>query len=573
MARPNLKRIEVENFKSIKDENLDLSDNSIFIGKNNSGKSNVVDVFRTVQQVVQNDDRREGWFKKRVTDQDTSKKIKLGIVFDFPDDRREELVERADPMKRRRRKHLNSIESGEEFTELKVEYEITGRTRRDWESSFFVKFDNKWQKAKELNRDNIFPNLSSTRSDLTKSILTWDFVSPFRSPEDSGKARYTTELASNGSNLIPILHSLQTNNPSQFDSLCETFTEIMEGVELLSVEFTEEGGSDLTVRIDEKGLSNPLEFSDISSGTKEILVLLAQIYNAAEQADILFLEEPELHLHPGAEQDLYQAISSISGEETGVIISTHSDVFVNRADASDIIRVAKEPFTSLRSISPDQINVELRDLGYDKSDLLQSEVVVFVEGLSDKRILREFAKTAGIEPSEQGVRFVELDDINTMKRDAKSLVKLLSAFDIPHLFVADRHGEPRESVEGEIYDEMKRDDGEGWWDASLDNVFVWDAYGIEKYLLDPRAISEVVEIEKDIVRSIIDDSSDIEDKAIVLSKIYGEKYSDHESPENIYDKTRDGMEIAKEIREEDLPEDIVEFVREVSERVKVNNGK
>ena len=70
-------------------------------------------------------------------------------------------------------------------------------------------------------------------------------------------------------------------------------------------------------------------FSKLSSGHKIILLTLANLIDLVEEKTIVFLDEPEEHLHPPLVSAFIKALSSLLIYRNGVgIIATHSPVIV-----------------------------------------------------------------------------------------------------------------------------------------------------------------------------------------------------------------------------------------------------
>jgi predicted ATP-dependent endonuclease of OLD family len=310
-----------------------------------------------------------------------------------------------------------------------------------------------------------------------------------------------------------------------------------------------------TIEIKELGGLKGTYLKDLSSGSIEILLLVSECVLAKENSSLLLVEEPELHLHPEAQHEVYNLLRDVSNSGTQVVVTTHSDVFVNRSSADEIVRVERDGTTTLRHVEEGEIEQELADLGYDKSGLLQSEAVVFVEGQSDKRILRQFGKTLDYDFEREGIEIVDLDGEGNMKADGRSLVKLLNAFGVPFLFLKDSHGNDTDEEADELIDAIcKR--GEGGEFLNKGSVHVWEGYGIEDYLVsNPEAVASVVDAETESVREIISDHENEPDKAKVLDKIFLSELGEE------YDKDHHGMMIAKHA--ESVHDDVESFVGRV----------
>lgn len=94
-----LKKIHIKNFKSLKDVEIDdIEDLNIFIGKNNSGKSNILDVlnfvieaYRTQGGIGKVYDNRGG-FKELVYGKDPNEEIQISFTFTISDEDRRKII-------------------------------------------------------------------------------------------------------------------------------------------------------------------------------------------------------------------------------------------------------------------------------------------------------------------------------------------------------------------------------------------------------------------------------------------------------------------------------------------------
>lgn len=77
------------------------------------------------------------------------------------------------------------------------------------------------------------------------------------------------------------------------------------------------------------------EFSCLSSGHKIILLIIVCCINKVEEKSIVFLDEPENHLHPPLLSAFIRTLSNLMIDRNGVaIISTHSPVIVQEVPKS-----------------------------------------------------------------------------------------------------------------------------------------------------------------------------------------------------------------------------------------------
>lgn len=121
------------------------------------------------------------------------------------------------------------------------------------------------------------------------------------------------------------------------------------------------------------------DLSEKGDGVKSLVTLgLLQNNWRNNGASIVAIEEPESHLHPEAINELRSTIYALASSSQ-VIVSTHNPLFVNRDDISANIVVNHGKASKARSL------MEIRDvLGVNISDnLCDAELFLIVEGETD----------------------------------------------------------------------------------------------------------------------------------------------------------------------------------------------
>ncbi len=129
---------------------------------------------------------------------------------------------------------------------------------------------------------------------------------------------------------------------------------------------------------------NRTNLSFKGEGIKSLITLaLLNSTTNKEITRIVAIEEPESHLHPEAIHQIHNVLQSIS-DTNQVIITTHNGVFVNRLDISSNIIVDNGKGEQAKSLS------EIRELlGVQLSDnLVAAEVMIIVEGSDDMKSFR-----------------------------------------------------------------------------------------------------------------------------------------------------------------------------------------
>lgn len=194
---------------------------------------------------------------------------------------------------------------------------------------------------------------------------------------------------------------------------------------------------------------------------------------------ILALEEPEAHLHPNAQRQVYSQLKGITGQK---IISTHSPYITPLVGLNDLRVFYKEEDSShvadlhnlVSSFSPREIyNLEVQ-IVRDRGELLFARLVILFEGATEAGALPVFAKSHwGIEAFEKGICFV-----SSNSDSYKIYVDLLEALKIPWVILSDYDNIEVQRKINNIGTSL------GVANITSDNRFILLNASIEKYLLD-----------------------------------------------------------------------------------------
>ena len=102
---------------------------------------------------------------------------------------------------------------------------------------------------------------------------------------------------------------------------------------------------------------------------------------------VFAIEEPEVHLHPGAQRELIGAIKELTLNNHTVLFTTHSPVFASTVSPDSLILVQRDnKFSRANQIPNISLTTVADELGIAASDrLIGANNVVLVEGKSDER--------------------------------------------------------------------------------------------------------------------------------------------------------------------------------------------
>ena len=143
----------------------------------------------------------------------------------------------------------------------------------------------------------------------------------------------------------------------------------------------------LITKIYDPNLGTEIELSNVGAGVRSIYILsLLQSYQQLNaNHTILLFEEPELYLHPELQKEMAKTLSQISNNSQ-VLFTTHSPIMLREFSNDEIRRVSlDEEYSSVASTT--SIDEILDEIGYSTQDILNTDYIVFVEGIDDKSVI------------------------------------------------------------------------------------------------------------------------------------------------------------------------------------------
>jgi predicted ATPase len=297
-------RMKVQNFKSLRDFELELGPINVLVGPNLAGKSNVIDVFKFLFDLLHPSGGQEGlWFAlnnrggldlawkgsstsfvsisiegDRVGERDTHWIYELGIF--FPPNGSTEIQREALRLRR-----------GAEEREL-IGERSGARWLKNYDGKEIAQFPGGYRsvlQGRVANWDGDF---------LAALIESWTFhqfiPALMKQPNKTGTGR---ALDKTGSNLSAWLMWKQTHDPDQFARIAQAARDLLPGLRSLLTTPTEQGT--VYISAQESGLISPVNVWQMSDGEVALLALLSLIYSPPEWAGSLYcIEEPENHLYP-----------------------------------------------------------------------------------------------------------------------------------------------------------------------------------------------------------------------------------------------------------------------------------
>ena len=210
-------------------------------------------------------------------------------------------------------------------------------------------------------------------------------------------------LLRNCSNIVTYLEYCLTYDPELLSKVYEDFEFVTDfAIAIRKGSMCAQSKEEILIKI---GISNEwISIHTLSDGFFNLLKVLIQIASC-KKGDILVIDEPELHLHPGSAKRLRDILFKMKSE-IQIICVTHSPIFLDPSFVDTIIlnqhvNGSIEP----KILTSKEVDMALSDLGSSGIDLLLYDVIIWVEGPSDVIYLRNWvnlvAKDLGIKLSSQ----------------------------------------------------------------------------------------------------------------------------------------------------------------------------
>lgn len=208
------------------------------------------------------------------------------------------------------------------------------------------------------------------------------------------------------------------------------------------------------------------------SGFHQTLTLLAFLYGY--HPTTILLDEPDAHLHVNLQREILDFFKRKSRERNiQFLIATHAEEFARGVDASQIVSLLAQVPTRIKSTSE---VIRAMDVVSNEeiTRLMASPYILYVEGESDERILRAWADQCGAQAAMDKVCFKSMngggkENMHTQAKEHFAALKQI----VPNvtrlmLFDYDDHAE---------------------WHPEINNpsVIEWKRKNIENYLLVPDA--------------------------------------------------------------------------------------
>ena len=553
MEKLELVGIKLKNYRSCRmfpenGEYLKIGKFTTLIGKNDVGKSNIL---RAIYVACKNQSLSIEDFHKGKRN-----KCEIILLFRVPDSLKEELA--------RNIRQYN----GDSEIEIKAVFQPSEKPKKGTYSLGNERITY-GTLEKYLPHVLLIPAVKSVEDELKfgRNTITSELFLPIIEKTSEEKAQ--TESVSTLKRKLK--DAIQRETEAIRGSLRRELSKMWDEVEDVVIDIPElklEKAFNPEIKIKDKYLRKEIPIIYRGSGMQRCLILaMLEIYRQLKigKGYVLLFEEPEIYLHIGAQKKMCSILKDIS-KEGQVIISTHSNIFVDKSDLSTTYLLIKENGeTRLRKFEGDKEILE--ELGISPSDIFLTNGIIFVEGPSDVEIVKIFADAIFKNWDEYNIAVLPIGGSNIEHHDPATLLKVN-----PNIAVILDSDVKSESSD---LPAKKKDLKQKFENAGIP-VYFWEKN--EKYVRTIENLFTKDAIEQALKIELISEIEPYEDVPCKLSSKLYERRSDYDlgnyqndelikephEKGNLYDKIRHGKKIANKMVElNQIPESVKDILENI----------
>ncbi len=407
-----IKQLRIKNFTSIVDINLEtVPDLVVLIGKNSSGKSNLIDTLELffkafgpdISAAIGEIDEYQHLFRNHSAQNDNTPSINITLSLTTAEWGQ---VFNVDP---------RVVRSFEKY-DLRVTKEIVISNDIVYWSTPYIHIEGHDVVIFGLIIEpTLTLNTNTTEQFLppTIEVDVNEFISRLASLLDSS---FKSVRAGEGMRIWDDRFGERPTilQPEQIDALWELsqskgnhrqiWTRMVRQYEGLAPNEQKPAGVVSSIQLDEGNLSVPIGMAGEGSQS-----LLGIIENIERGPSIMAIEEPEIHLHPSLVKQVGRLFMDVAKKGKQLFVCTHSPFLVEQSSLESLFVVQKDHTGT--NISPVQsvsaLQNMLFDIGMKPSDILFSDAILLVEGLADEIFFNRLSNKCNVPLASRHIKLIK----------------------------------------------------------------------------------------------------------------------------------------------------------------------
>ena len=513
MGNIQITKIRIENFRSIERAELDLGAVNVLIGANNAGKSNflkAVNIALSQNYAVSDEDIFVG--KDEILDK---KKVAIiDVMFRPFDDEGHETPEFSEfwistfgdgwITNDSTNGDFVGIRTSIQFDILRNDYVLVRRRIIDWgKSASEVILDKRKSFTRDMNnylsvfymdaQRDVVEDLRDRKSYFGKATSRIELLPTDIQDIESQLNAVNVKIVDS----IPALRQTadrigsiastigSSNGTIEIEPLARKVADLHKGMDIF---FKDGEAARLSIAQHGMGTRSWISFLTLGAYVDWEKEALHKDDEEADSYAMLTMEEPEAHLHPQAQQQLYSQLCGFTGQK---IISTHSPSVVSQADLTSLIHFEKSNGRTVvhqfdyQAYKPEEINRIKREVISSRGELLFAKAIVMCEGITEQQALPIFFEEYfGINPIFAGINFIGIGGQNY-----SVFLTLIQNLGIPWFIFSDGEKSTIKTVNKALQTVF----GKGTLSKFSNVIVLNDECNYEKFLLKSGYISEIID--------------------------------------------------------------------------------
>jgi predicted ATPase len=304
------------------------------------------------------------------------------------------------------------------------------------------------------------------------ACLEW--ADPMRKLPTSSPILGQHTLTADISNLPDVLHWLYNNKPKQFRKI---EAEVSKLVPHLGRLYTPTLQNEATLGMfDSTDEDLVYSMDQMSFGTRSLVAIVAKVVLARPGAWVC-IEEPETYLHPAAQMELFHFLRD-EGRSKRIFVATHSTAIAASCPISSLFIVQRdaERCTTVTPVTAAKAGEVIEQLGVKPSFNFEADAIVFVEQAEHVPLFEVWARKFDFRVI---VQFLDAEGAATLHYFANTRIALSNFVQTLVFAVFGNGSEQASRTRRKIVEQLNLPEQQ---------VFTLDFPDLEGYLLDPPAL-------------------------------------------------------------------------------------